>query len=63
VLTETVFAYPGIGSLIYEAVGRQDFPILQGAFIVLAVTVVLANLLTDMVCLVLDPKLRTGNRA
>lgn len=63
VLTETVFAYPGIGSLIYEAVGRQDFPILQGAFIVLAITVVLANLVTDLVCLVLDPKLRTGNRA
>ncbi|MFC5931265.1 ABC transporter permease [Cryobacterium melibiosiphilum] len=63
VLTETVFAYPGIGSLIYEAVGRQDFPILQGAFILLAITVVLANLLTDLVCLLLDPKLRTGNRA
>lgn len=63
VLTETVFAYPGVGSVIYEAVGRQDFPVLQGAFIMLAVTVVFANLLTDLVCLVLDPKLRTGNRA
>lgn len=63
VLTETVFAYPGIGSLIYESVLRQDFPILQGAFILLAVTVVLANLFTDVVCLLIDPKLRTGSRA
>jgi len=63
VLTETVFAYPGVGSMIFEAVGRQDFPILQGAFILLAVTVVFANLVTDLVCLAIDPKLRTGNRA
>ena len=63
VLTETVFAYPGIGSLIYESVLRQDFPILQGAFILLAVTVVLANLFTDAVCLFIDPKLRAGSRA
>ncbi|GAA1884005.1 ABC transporter permease [Paeniglutamicibacter psychrophenolicus] len=63
VLTETVFAYPGLGSLIYESVLRQDFPILQGAFILLAVTVVAANLLTDVVCLFIDPKLRTGSRA
>lgn len=63
VLTETVFAYPGIGSLIYESVKRQDFPVLQGAFILLAITVVLANLITDMVCITLDPKLRTGSRS
>lgn len=58
VLTETVFAYPGIGRLIYDSVLRQDFPVLQGAFILLAVTVVLANFLTDIVVLGLDPKLR-----
>lgn len=63
VLTESVFAYPGIGSLIYESVLRQDFPILQGAFILLAVTVVLANLATDVICIFIDPKLRTGSRA
>lgn len=63
VLTETVFAYPGIGRLIYDSVLRQDFPVLQGAFILLAVTVVLANLITDLVVLTVDPKLRTGVRA
>lgn len=63
VLTETVFAYPGVGRLIYESVLRQDYPVLQGAFILLAVTVVLANLVTDFVVVAIDPKLRTGSRA
>ncbi len=63
VLTETVFAYPGVGSLIYQSVLRQDFPVLQGAFILLAITVVLANLATDLICIALDPKIRTGVRA
>jgi ABC-type dipeptide/oligopeptide/nickel transport system permease component len=63
VLTETVFAYPGVGRLIYESVLRQDYPVLQGAFILLSVTVVLANLVTDFVVVAIDPKLRTGSRA
>ncbi|GLY24459.1 peptide ABC transporter permease [Micromonospora echinospora] len=58
VLTETVFAYPGVGRLIYEAVGQQDYPVLQGAFIMLAVTVVFANALTDMLYAVLNPRIR-----
>jgi ABC-type dipeptide/oligopeptide/nickel transport system permease component len=62
-LTETVFAYPGVGRLIYESVLRQDYPVLQGAFILLSVTVVLANLVTDFVVVAIDPKLRTGSRA
>lgn len=55
VLTETVFAFPGVGRLIYEAVGQQDYPVIQGAFIMLAVTVVIANALTDMLYAVLNP--------
>ncbi|PMR57750.1 ABC transporter permease [Verrucosispora sp. ts21] len=58
VLTETVFAYPGVGRLIYEAVGQQDYPVIQGAFIMLAVTVVFANALTDMLYAVLNPRIR-----
>ncbi|SCL34444.1 peptide/nickel transport system permease protein [Micromonospora pallida] len=58
VLTETVFAYPGVGRLIFEAVGQQDYPVLQGAFIMLAVTVVFANALTDMLYAVLNPRIR-----
>jgi peptide/nickel transport system permease protein len=59
VLTETVFAYPGIGRGIYEAVTRLDFPVLQGAFVLLAATVVLANVLTDLAYGLLDPRVRT----
>ncbi|PZF79782.1 ABC transporter permease [Jiangella anatolica] len=59
VLTETVFAYPGVGRLIFESVQQLDFPVLQGAFVILAVTVVLANLLTDLLSMALNPRIRT----
>ncbi|GIO08608.1 peptide ABC transporter permease [Brevibacillus reuszeri] len=57
ILTETVFAYPGLGRLIYEAVKEHDYPILQGTFLILAVTVVVVNILTDLVYSYLDPKI------
>lgn len=59
VLTETVFAYPGIGRGIYEAVTQLDFPVLQGAFVMLAATVVAANMITDIVYGFLDPRVMT----
>ncbi len=58
VLTETIYAYPGLGRAIYENVGRLDFPVLQGAFLLLAATVVAANLATDLVYGLLDPRVR-----
>lgn len=60
VLTETVFAYPGIGRGIYEAVTQLDFPVLQGAFLLLAITVVVANLLTDIAYGFLDPRVKAA---
>lgn len=60
VLTETVFAYPGIGRGIYEAVTQLDFPVLQGAFLLLALTVVVANTITDVVYGFLDPRVKTS---
>jgi peptide/nickel transport system permease protein len=60
VLTETVFAYPGIGRGIYEAVTQLDFPVLQGAFLLLAATVVIANMLTDIAYGFLDPRVKTS---
>ncbi len=59
VLTETIFAYPGVGRLIYESVQQLDYPVLQGAFVMLAFTVVVANLLTDMIAMLLNPRIRT----
>ncbi|CAN7205046.1 MULTISPECIES: ABC transporter permease [unclassified Devosia] len=58
VLTETIYAYPGVGRAIYEAVGQLDFPVLQGAFVLLAATVVIANLVTDIAYGFLDPRVR-----
>lgn len=60
VLTETIYAYPGVGRAIFEAVGQLDFPVLQGAFVLLAATVVVANLLTDIAYGLLDPRIRAG---
>lgn len=60
VLTETVFAYPGLGRGIYEAVIQLDFPVLQGSFLLLAVTVVVANMVTDIIYGFLDPRVKTS---
>jgi peptide/nickel transport system permease protein len=60
VLTETIYAYPGIGRGIYEAVTKLDFPVLQGAFLLLAATVIVANMLTDLAYGLLDPRVRTA---
>jgi len=60
ILVETVFAYPGVGRLVFRAVQQHDYPVLQGAFLMLAVTVVGFNLLTDLVYGMLDPRIRYG---
>ena len=53
---ETVFSWPGIGRLMYEAVQKRDYPVLQGSFLLLAVSVIAANLLSDLLYSVLDPR-------
>lgn len=55
---EAVFSWPGLGSAIYEAVVRRDYPLLQGAFLLIAVTVILANLLADLTYAYLDPRVQ-----
>lgn len=60
---ETVFSYPGLGRLIYEAVLARDYPVLQGAFFLLAVTVIVANLLADLLYPKLDPRVRSVSDA
>ena len=57
-VVETVFSYPGLGRLIYESVLARDYPVLQGAFLLLAVGVVLANFLNDLLYPLLDPRVR-----
>ena len=55
---ETVFAYPGLGRLIYESVLSRDYPVLQGAFLLMAFGVVAANLVAELAFPFLDPRVR-----
>jgi len=58
VLTETVFAWPGLGRLIYDAILARDMPIIMGAFLIMSFTVMIAALLTDLLYAALDPRVR-----
>ena len=58
VMTEVVFAWPGMGRLTFNAIIQHDYPVVLGVFIVVGVGVVGANLLTDLVYAVLDPRIR-----
>jgi peptide/nickel transport system permease protein len=58
VLTETVFSLPGVGRLIVEAIFARDYPVVQGALLVVATTFVLVNLLTDLAYALVDPRIR-----
>ena len=57
---ETVFSWPGIGRLAYDAVMKRDYPLLQGVFLIFAVAVVLANLTVDLIYSRIDPRIKTG---
>ncbi|HBX69401.1 MAG TPA: ABC transporter permease [Chloroflexi bacterium] len=56
---ETVFSWPGLGGAIFEAVNRRDFPVLQGAFLLIAVSVIIANLIADLTYSYLDPRVQS----
>lgn len=58
VFVETVFSYPGIGRLIYDAVLARDYPLLQGSFFILSILVILGNLAADLAYRLLDPRIR-----
>ena len=58
VITETVFAWPGIGSLLVEAIQRRDFPVVQGCVLLISTTYVLVNAGTDLAYAWLDPRVR-----
>jgi ABC-type dipeptide/oligopeptide/nickel transport system permease component len=60
ILVEAVFSYPGIGLVTYEAIFARDYPVLQGAFLILTLSVVLANFVADLLYFRLDPRIRTA---
>jgi peptide/nickel transport system permease protein len=57
-LVEIVFSYPGIGYVLLQAVGSNDYPLMQGIFLVITLAVLAANLLADIAYLLLDPRTR-----
>jgi ABC-type dipeptide/oligopeptide/nickel transport system permease component len=59
ITTEYVFSYPGIGLAIVEAINQRDYPILQGAFLLLTLSVILFNLVADLLYFKLDPRVTT----
>lgn len=57
-VVETVFSYPGIGRLLYEAVLNRDYPVIQGTFFIITISVVVANILSDLLYPLIDPRVR-----
>jgi len=58
VVTETIFAWPGIGRLVVEAIFNRDFPIVQGVVLVVSLVFVVVNLLVDVAYVLIDPRIR-----
>ena len=58
VLTETVFAWPGVGTLVVQGILARDVPLVQGSVLVVAFTFVLVNLAVDVLYAYLDPRIR-----
>ena len=63
ILVETIFNYPGLGRLLFEAVGNSDYPLLQAIFLLTTVGVLVANLAADVLYGVLDPRVRKAATA
>lgn len=63
VLVEVAFSLPGLGSLLVTAATAKDIPVLQGVVLLFAVVIVIANLLADVVYMLVDPRIRVGSRS
>ena len=61
VVTETVFTIPGMGRLVVQSISRRDFPVIQGAVMVIAAIYVIVNLLVDILYVYVDPRVRYGS--
>ncbi|HZP37400.1 MAG TPA: ABC transporter permease [Methylomirabilota bacterium] len=61
IITETVFAWPGVATLTVESIRNQDFPVVQCAVILLALVIVSLNFIVDLAVAFIDPRIRTGS--
>jgi peptide/nickel transport system permease protein len=61
VITETVFSWPGIGSLLVESIQKRDYPVVQGCVLLISLAYVVVNTITDLVYVAIDPRIRLGD--
>ena len=57
-MTESVFAIPGVGRLVVDAILRRDYPVIQGVVLMFSFTYVIVNLIVDLLYTVFDPRIR-----
>jgi peptide/nickel transport system permease protein len=60
VVTETVFAWPGVGRTLIDSISRRDFPVIQTTVLLISIGAVAVNLLIDLIYAYLDPRIRYG---
>jgi ABC-type dipeptide/oligopeptide/nickel transport system permease component len=58
IITETIFSWPGIGRLTVDAINARDYPVVQGCILMIALTYIVANMLTDLAYRLLDPRIK-----
>src|SRR5690625_3409220 len=58
ILTETIFAWPGIGRYIYDAIGYRDYPVIQSGILIVAFFFVIINLIVDILYTLIDPRIK-----
>jgi len=61
ILTETIFAWPGIGRWLLESIHRRDYQVVQGGILIVATMIILINLLVDVLYGVINPRIRHSN--
>ncbi len=61
VVTEQIFAWPGVGQLTLEAIGKRDYPLIQGCILLIGSCFLCVNLLTDLACAALDPRIQLAD--
>ena len=61
ILTETIFAWPGIGKWLIESISRRDYPVVQGGILIIATIIILVNLLVDIAYGIVNPRIRHAN--
>jgi dipeptide transport system permease protein len=58
ILTETIFAWPGIGKWLIEAISRRDYPVVQGGLLMIATMIIIVNFIIDLMYGVINPRVR-----